>query len=146
MGLAFSVPNGVHPLPPSLRNILKEYVDDLGFLAPDHGDLTTWSDEGVLLLNPILTCEPNKSLSHLGMGWEIFTEHVLSILHSSNIVGVLWGKEASRYQKYFKSTMTITSPHPSPLSAYRGFFGSRPFTRSNELLFGAGVSPVNWRL
>jgi len=103
-------------------------------------------EEGVLLLNPILTCKSGVSLTHQGIGWEEVSHHLLSSLSSPKIVGVLWGKKALDYQKIFAQEMTVASPHPSPLSAYRGFFGSKPFSTTNERLIGAGISPINWRL
>lgn len=145
-GVAFSVPSEISARPPTLRNILKEYVDDLGFPEPPSGDLSRWVEEGVLLLNPILTCKSGISLSHQGIGWEEVTDHLLSSLISPKIAGVLWGKKAHQYQKFFAKEMTVASPHPSPLSAYRGFFGSKPFSTTNEKLNGAGISPINWRL
>jgi uracil-DNA glycosylase len=145
-GVAFSIPKEISARPPTLRNILKEYVDDLGFPEPPSGDLSRWMEEGVLLLNPILTCKSGISLSHQGIGWEEVTDHLLSSLSSPKIVGVLWGKKAHQYLKFFAKEMTVASPHPSPLSAYRGFFGSKPFSTTNEKLNGAGISPINWRL
>jgi uracil-DNA glycosylase len=145
-GVAFSIPEEISVRPPTLRNILKEYVDDLGFPEPPSGDLSRWMEEGVLLLNPILTCKSGVSLTHQGIGWEEVSHHLLSSLSSPKIVGVLWGKKALDYQKFFAQEMTVASPHPSPLSAYRGFFGSKPFSTTNERLIGAGISPINWRL
>ena len=145
-GVAFSIPEEISVRPPTLRNILKEYVDDLGFPEPPSGDLSRWMEEGVLLLNPILTCKSGVSLTHQGIGWEEVSHHLLSSLSSPKIVGVLWGKKALDYQKIFAQEMTVASPHPSPLSAYRGFFGSKPFSTTNERLIGAGISPINWRL
>jgi uracil-DNA glycosylase len=145
-GLAFSIPPGVSNWPPTLRNILKEYSTDLDFPTPRSGDLTPWLKEGVLLLNPIFTCRSGESLSHEGIGWELFTKSLLSVLDPSKIVGVMWGKQAQGYKGFFNPSMSISSAHPSPLSAYRGFLGSRPFSRANDRLIGAGISPVNWRL
>ena len=145
-GLAFSIPVDVSPWPPTLKNILKEYSDDLGYELPTHGDLTAWRDQGVLMLNPILTCKSGESLSHKGVGWELFTSVVIEKLAARNVLGILWGREAAKYQHLFNPGFTITSPHPSPLSSYRGFFGSRPFSRTNEILIGAGQSPIDWKL
>ena len=145
-GLAFSIPKGSIKFPPTLKNILSEYTTDLAFNFPNHGDLEKWSDEGVLLLNPIFTCQQGISLSHADFGWEEVTKTILSKLCSEKIVGILWGKNALRYAEFFASNMVISSPHPSPLSAYRGFFGSRPFTRANSLLIGAGSTPIDWTL
>ena len=145
-GLAFSVPQTIHKFPPTLKNILKEYVDDLGFPIPASGDLSPWQNQGVLLLNPILTTEPGKSLAHQKKGWEIFTDAILASLNNRPIVAILWGNGAKNYENHFNPELCIRSVHPSPLSAYRGFFGSKPFSRANSLLNGAGISPVNWRL
>lgn len=145
-GLAFSIPRDLQNSPPTLRNILREYVDDLGYPEPLSGDLSQWMREGVLLYNPILTCESGSTLSHQGFGWEEISIHLLSALSAVKTVGILWGKQALKYQRFFIPEMTVSSPHPSPLSAYRGFFGSRPFSRTNQLLNGAGISPINWRL
>jgi uracil-DNA glycosylase len=144
-GLAFSIPPFLTEFPPTLRNILKEYSSDLGYPVPMSGDLTMWQQE-VLLLNPILTCRTGESLSHAGIGWELFTRSLLTSLENSKLVGIMWGKRAQGVSRVFSPSMSITSSHPSPLSAHRGFFGSRLFSRTNEMLIGAGISPINWRL
>ena len=145
-GLAFSVPNSVSKFPPTLSNIFKEYHADLGFPIPESGDLTQWRNEGVLLLNSILTCEPGKSLSHASIGWQEFTNAVLESVVTPKTVGILWGESAKKFSHYFESDALITSVHPSPLSAYRGFFGSSPFSRCNEILESKLINPISWRL
>jgi uracil-DNA glycosylase len=145
-GAAFSVPKSVTSIPPTLKNIFIELVSDMGIEKPKSGDLSPWIDEGVFLLNSILTCDTGKSLSHSKMGWKNFTKMVLSSLSDSKRVAILWGNNAQGFSHYFDEKLTISSPHPSPLSAYRGFFGSRPFSRTNELLIGAGMSPIDWAL
>lgn len=145
-GLAFSIPPSIAKFPPTLKNILKEYSDDLGFIPPQTGDLSPWVHQGVLLLNPILTTKSGESLAHSNLGWEAFTVAILESLSDRPIVGILWGNNARKYERFFDSHLCITSVHPSPLSAYRGFFGSKPFSRANSLLDGAGISPINWRL
>lgn len=145
-GLAFSIPPDVTKFPPTLRNILKEYSDDLGLPTPDSGDLSAWLTEGVLLLNPLLTTRSGESLAHLNAGWESFTEAVLASLAHLPMVAILWGNSAKKYERFFDPDLSIISVHPSPLSAYRGFLGSKPFSRANSLLGGAGISSINWRL
>lgn len=147
-GLAFSVPPHVKNLPPSLRNIYREYQDDLGYPRPRFGDLTPWAKEGVLLLNTVLTVESGKPLSHRGMGWEKLTIEVLITINEflSDTVCILWGQQAQEYQGLLTRTFNITAPHPSPFSANKGFFGHKPFTRANDFLQGVGIKPVNWRL
>lgn len=149
-GLAFSCLPHVNPLPPSLRNIYREYQSDLGFQQPVRGVLSNWADNGVLLLNTILTVTEGKSLAHKGVGWEKLTIEVLSSLnrYRDNLVFILWGKYAQSYQGIIDSTrhFIITSPHPSPYSANTGFFGSKPFSNSNRYLTSKGIEPINWRL
>ena len=145
-GFAFSVPKDVKKLPASLSNIFKEYQTDLGLPAPLSGELNVWRDQGVLLLNTILTCAPGVSLSHAKIGWEEFTTALLTHLVKPTTVGILWGEKAKNFETLFSPEMTILSPHPSPLSAYRGFFGSRPFTRTNTALESVGVAPIDWTL
>jgi uracil-DNA glycosylase len=146
MGLAFSTPTDCKKIPASLRNIFTEYHSDLGLPIPVTGDLTPWVKEGVFLLNTILTCAPGESLSHSDLGWELFTEAVLEKVVTPKTVGILWGTRAQKYSSLFDGQMVIASVHPSPLSAYRGFFGSRPFSRANELLDKSGIEPINWTL
>ncbi len=144
MGLAFSVRSGVHPLPASLRNIFTELYEDVG-VRNMSGDLSSWVDQGVLLLNRVLTTTPENSLGHAGLGWEKVSEEIIEIASRRKPVAILWGKKAQELSKYFEPDRTIISAHPSPLSAYRGFFGSKPFSRTNELLASVGTSPINWQ-
>lgn len=145
MGLAFSVYPHIRPIPPSLRNIFREYVDDLGYPFPRTGDLTPWAKEGVLLLNTIFTVEAGKSNSHAGIGWEKLTYEVISALgNSGRVVFCLWGKNAQEYQSACKDSPVVALAHPSPLSASKGFFGSKPFSRVNEYL--GKERAITWRL
>lgn len=146
-GLSFSVEGDL--LPPSLLNIFKELNDDLGCPIPKSGNLTKWGKQGVLLLNTILTVEEGKSLSHQNIGWEYFSKKVIEYLNQKNhLVYILWGNYAHSYIKYIDTTkhIVIKGPHPSPLSAYRGFFGSKPFSRTNEILIKQGMKPIDWCL
>lgn len=148
-GLCFSVRPGV-AVPPSLQNIYRELEADLGVVAPDHGSLEAWARQGVLLLNATLTVRAHKAASHQGHGWETFTDEVIHAVNklSERVVFVLWGA-AARKKKSFVDTsrhVIIESPHPSPLSAHRGFLGSRPFSRVNAALADAGREPVDWQL
>lgn len=148
MGLSFSTAPGVRPLPRSLVNIFKEYSSDLGLPMPEDGDLTPWSEQGVALFNRVLSVQPGKAGSHRGKGWEEVTEHALRALSGRGkpLVAILWGRDAQNTQKFLGDTACICSPHPSPLSAARGFFGSKPFSHANELLVQQGAEPVNWQL
>ncbi|MCP9274313.1 uracil-DNA glycosylase [Mycolicibacterium arenosum] len=150
VGLSFSVAPDVRPLPRSLDNIFKEYASDLGHPAPSTGDLTPWSQQGVMLLNRVLTVRPGTPASHRGKGWEAITECAIRALAARNtpLVAVLWGRDAGTLKPMLtgEHCTTIESVHPSPLSASRGFFGSRPFSRANELLAGLGAEPIDWRL
>ena len=150
VGLSFSVAPDVRPLPRSLANIFDEYAADLGHPQPSCGDLTAWAQRGVLLLNRVLTVRPNNPASHRGKGWEAVTECAIRALaaRSRPLVAILWGRDASTLKPILAEgdCVAIESPHPSPLSASRGFFGSRPFSRANELLVGMGADPVDWRL
>lgn len=148
MGLSFSTAPGVRPLPRSLVNIFKEYSSDLGLPMPEDGDLTPWSEQGVALFNRVLSVQPGKAGSHRGKGWEEVTEHALRALaeRGKPLVAILWGRDAQNTQKFLGDTARICSPHPSPLSAARGFFGSKPFSHANELLVQQGAEPVNWQL
>lgn len=148
-GLAFSV-NKTVPIPPSLRNIYKELESDLG-IKSNHGDLSSWAKQGVLLLNSILTVEKGRPLSHAGMGWEDFTTDILKAFKSKQVkpvVFILWGKKAQEYKQYIggEGYMIIESPHPSPFSADKGFFGSKPFSRANSFLLNNGAVPVDWSI
>ncbi|MGD7003323.1 uracil-DNA glycosylase [Corynebacterium halotolerans] len=148
MGLSFSTTPGVRPLPRSLGNIFKELSSDLGIPAPTDGDLTAWSRQGVALLNRVLTVRPGKAASHRGKGWEEVTECAIRALAERDLplVAILWGRDAQATRRFLGDTPCIESPHPSPLSASRGFFGSRPFSRANEYLTTRGAEPVDWRL
>ncbi|MFJ4044881.1 uracil-DNA glycosylase [Microbacterium sp. NPDC089987] len=148
IGLSFAVERDVRPLPRSLGNIYKERQSDLGIPPAPHGDLTAWSDQGVLLLNRVLTVQPGSPASHRGWGWEKVTELAIRALvaREQPLVAVLWGKDASALKPLLGKTPTIESAHPSPLSASRGFFGSRPFSRTNALLESMGADPVDWRV
>ena len=145
-GLAFSVTKDVR-IPPSLVNIYKEIHDDLGLPIPHHGDLTYWAKQGVLLLNNVLTVERGKANSHKGLGWETFTLNVVRYLNEREkpLVFILWGKNAIEKKKYIDSRhLVLTSVHPSPLSAYRGFFGSKPFSKTNAFLIKNDMTPIDW--
>jgi uracil-DNA glycosylase len=148
VGLSFSVGADVRPLPRSLDNIFAEYCSDLGYPAPSCGDLTPWAQRGVLLLNRVLTVRPGTPASHRGKGWESVTERAIRALaaRSQPMVAVLWGRDAGTLKPMLGDVKTIESVHPSPLSASRGFFGSRPFSRANALLAEMGAEPVDWRL
>lgn len=148
VGLSFSVAPEVRPLPRSLDNIFTEYRADLGYDAPANGDLTPWSAQGVMLLNRVLTVRPGTPASHRGKGWEAVTECAIRALvaRQQPLVAVLWGRDAGTLKPMLGDTVTIESAHPSPLSASRGFFGSRPFSRANDLLAQMGAQPVDWRL
>lgn len=143
-GLAFSTTRGTDPLPKTLQNILKEYQSDLGRPFAHGGDLTLWSEQGVALINRTLTVEAGRSNSHLKFGWREFTDEVANILGQRDVVAILWGNNASELSRYFRDEVKIQSAHPSPLSAYRGFFGSKPFTRCNEILKDLGKTAIAW--
>lgn len=147
MGLSFSVQPGVRP-PRSLENIFTELVSDLGVDRPTSGDLTPWSRQGVMLLNRVLTVQPGAPASHKGWGWETVTQRAIEALveRRAPLVAILWGRPAQSLTPMLGSTPILASPHPSPLSASRGFFGSRPFSRANDLLVEQGAAPVDWRL
>ena len=144
MGLAFSVPDKVKKLPATLRNIFKELDTDLGLGQPATGDLTLWHEQGVVLLNRTLTCESGESNSHINLGWRAITNKCAKVLADQGVVAILWGKNAAELSNSFSSDKVITSVHPSPLSAYRGFFGSKPFSRVNQILEGEGKTPIKW--
>ena len=146
-GLSFSVKKGIK-IPPSLINIYKELNTDIGMAIPTHGELTSWAKQGVLLLNATLTVRQGQANSHQNIGWSIFTDEVIKKLDKNDnpIVFILWGGNARSKKKYItnKNHFVIESVHPSPLSAYNGFFGSRPFSRTNEFLESKGIKPINW--
>ncbi len=148
IGLSFAVDRHVRPLPRSLANIYQELESDLGIPPAPHGDLSAWSDQGVMLLNRVLTVRPGAPASHRGWGWEKVTEHAIRTLVARDrpLVAILWGRDAANLKPLLGGTPSIESPHPSPLSASRGFFGSKPFSRANELLERQGAAPVDWRL
>ena len=148
-GLSFSVRDGI-PKPPSLQNIFKELHDDIGCPIPTTSSLIAWAEQGVLLLNSVLTVEANKAASHKGRGWEIFTDEVISILNNKDtpVVFILWGGYARSKKKLITNPLhyIVESAHPSPLSAYNGFFGSKPFSKTNEFLIAHHDKPINWSL
>ncbi|MFB8388326.1 uracil-DNA glycosylase [Microbacterium sp. NPDC055910] len=148
IGLSFAVESGVRPLPRSLTNIYRELETDLGLPPAPHGDLSAWSDQGVMLLNRVLTVAPGQPASHRGWGWERVTEHAIRTLvaRDTPLVAILWGRDAAGLRPLLGATPVVESPHPSPLSASRGFFGSRPFSRANALLAERGAEPVDWRV
>ncbi len=150
VGLSFSVAADVRPLPRSLDNVFKEYAADLGHDLPSSGDLTPWSERGVMLLNRVLTVQPGAPASHRGKGWEAVTECAIRALAArpAPLVAVLWGRDAATLKPMLtgERCRTIQSVHPSPLSASRGFFGSRPFSRTNALLAELDAEPIDWRL
>ena len=148
VGLSFSVEPDVRPLPKSLANIFVEYSEDLGLARPTTGDLSPWASQGVLLLNRVLTVRPGSPASHRGKGWEQVTEAAIRALAARGgpLVAVLWGRDAQSAAPLLDGVAQIASPHPSPLSASRGFFGSRPFSRANEALVEQGTNPIEWRL
>lgn len=148
IGLAFAVDRSVRPLPRSLVNIYREMRTDLGLVPPSHGDLTGWTESGVLLLNRVLTVAPGQSAAHKGKGWEQVTQRAIEALVARRqpLVAILWGKDAQTLIPMLGATVHIASAHPSPMSADRGFFGSKPFSRANELLIAQGAEPVDWTL
>lgn len=148
VGLSFSVAPDVRPLPRSLVNIYREYTTDLGHPPPSNGDLSAWSERGVLLLNRALTVRPGSPGSHRGRGWEEVTEQAIRALAGRRqpLVAILWGRDAADLRPLLDGVPCIRSPHPSPMSAERGFFGSHPFSRTNQLLAEQGAEPIDWRL
>lgn len=143
MGLAFSIPAGVTPLPKSLKNIFTELNDDL-VIERSNGDLSDWANQGVLLLNRSLTVEPGKSDSHSNLGWQDLTEKIIQAAASNGALAILWGNEAQKVSNLFADEDVFKSAHPSPLSAYRGFFGSKPFSKVNNRLKEKGLIPIKW--
>lgn len=148
IGLSFATAGNVRPLPRSLVNIYKELMADTHLVAPAHGDLSAWADQGVLLLNRVLTVGAGDAGSHRSLGWQLITDAVIAALVARNapLVSVLWGKDAQSLAPALAGTAVIESAHPSPLSARRGFFGSHPFSRVNELLVAQGAHPIDWSL
>ena len=143
-GLAFSVSSSTQPLPASLRNIFKELESDCGVKAGSNGDLHRWSNQGVFLLNQVLTTKPKQSLAHEDFGWQEFTQATAQVVGESGAIGIFWGSKAQKLTQYFDPALSISSPHPSPLSAYRGFFGSAPFSRTNAMLRAQGKNEIDW--
>jgi uracil-DNA glycosylase len=148
VGLSFSVAPDVRRLPASLANIFREYTADLGYPRPANGDLTPWTERGVMLLNRVLTVQPGNIGSHRGQGWEEVTEQAITALAARGgpLVAILWGRDARNLAPLLGDTPIIESAHPSPNSADRGFFGSRPFSRASQLLEEQGAGPVDWKL
>lgn len=148
-GLSFSVPNQIKR-PPSLVNIYKELSNDLGISISDSGDLTNWANQGVLLLNSVLTVEQSKPGSHQGKGWEVFTDIIIKTINEKkdNVVFILWGSYAQKKANFVNKEkhLILESAHPSPLSSYRGFFGSKPFSKTNEYLKNKGLTEINWKI
>lgn len=148
-GLCFSVKPGVD-IPPSLENIYKELQDDLGCYIPNNGYLVKWAEQGVLMLNTVLTVRAHRANSHHGQGWEQFTDAAIRALNEQDrpIVFILWGKPAQAKKEMLNNPnhLILTAPHPSPLSAYRGFFGSKPFSKTNAFLQAHGVAPIDWQI
>lgn len=148
VGLSFSVNRSVRPLPRSLANIYREMADDVGVTAPEHGDLSGWADQGVLLLNRVLTVRAGAPGSHRGRGWEAVTDLAIQglVRRGGPLVAVLWGRDAQSLRPILTGIPVIASAHPSPLSAARGFFGSRPFSRANDHLLAQGGHAIDWSL
>lgn len=148
-GLCFSVKKGV-AIPPSLVNIYKELQDDLGCSIPNHGYLTKWAEQGVLMLNTVLTVRAHQANSHRGIGWEEFTDAAIRVLNEQDrpMVFILWGAPAQRKERMLNNTkhLILKAPHPSPLSAYRGFFGSKPFSQTNDFLVQHGLEAIDWQI
>ena len=148
-GMCFSVKRGTPP-PPSLQNIFKEIKSDLGIDPPQHGELTSWADNGVLLLNTVLTVREGQPNSHKGMGWEQFTDRIIQLLNERQqpMVFLLWGGNARSKARLITNPahLVLQCAHPSPLSAYNGFFGCRPFSKTNEFLVSRGMKPIDWKL
>lgn len=148
-GLSFSVKVGITK-PPSLQNIFKELNSDLGISIPEHGSLVSWTEKGVLLLNTVLTVEASKPASHKDLGWEQFTDEVIRKINEKNnpVVFILWGSFARSKKSLITNPIhyIVESPHPSPFSAYNGFFGSKPFSKTNDFLISKGIKPINWQI
>ena len=146
VGLSFAVPPGTRPLPPSLQNIFKELADDVGITSPS--DIASWQKQGVMLLNRHLTTRPFETGGHFNLGWDRFTTEAVRYLYQKRgekLVAILWGSKAQEIAPMIPNAKVIQSPHPSPLSAYRGFFGSKPFSKTNAALNQLGEEPIDWR-
>lgn len=151
IGLCFAVEADVRPLPPSLANIYRELADDVGVTPPAHGDLSAWTDQGVMLLNRVLTVRPGEPGSHRNQGWEHVSACAISALvrraeAGAPMAAILWGADARSLRRHLGPVPSVESAHPSPLSAYRGFFGSKPFSEANRLLAEQGAAPIDWSL
>jgi uracil-DNA glycosylase len=148
VGLSFAVEPDVRPIPRSLQNIYRELRSDLGLPTPEHGDLSPWTKHGVLLLNRVLTVAPGASAAHRGKGWEAVTDQAIRALvaRGTPLVAILWGRDAQTLRPMLGAVPCVESAHPSPMSADRGFFGSRPFSRANAALVAQGAEPVDWSL
>ena len=146
MGLAFSVPAQISPIPKTLTNIFRELHDDIGSGPPSSGDLTPWTDQGVALVNRLLTVPQGRSAGHVKLNWQVVTNEIAKILGERETVAILWGACAQELSPYFSDRLVIASPHPSPLSAYRGFFGSKPFSKANQLLVQESKRAIDWTL
>jgi uracil-DNA glycosylase len=148
VGLSFAVEPDVRPIPRSLQNIYRELHSDLGLATPEHGDLSPWTKHGVLLLNRVLTVAPGASAAHRGKGWEAVTDQAIRALvaRGTPLVAILWGRDAQTLRPMLGGVPCVESAHPSPMSADRGFFGSRPFSRANAALVAQGAEPVDWSL
>ena len=146
MGLAFSVPRATQPLPKTLTNIFRELHEDTNIETPLHGDLTPWAQQGVALVNRVLTVPSWQSGGHSHLGWQVITDEIARILGARDVVPILWGKYAQEIAPYFNAELVISSPHPSPLSAYRGFFGSKPFSKANRRLALQSRRTIDWSL
>ncbi len=148
-GLSFSVQKGIK-IPPSLQNIYKELESDLGIKPAEYGDLTKWAEEGVLLLNAVLTVDKDHPASHRGLGWELLTDYIIKVINEKEepVVFILWGNFAKEKIKFITNPkhLILTSPHPSPFSANSGFFGSKPFSKTNEFLIKNNIKPIDWKL
>ena len=144
MGLSFSIPNSQSTLPASLRNIFKELQSDLGQPLRTNGDLSDWHQQGVVLLNRSLTVTPHARDSHADIGWQKITDRIVEVLAEQGVIAVLWGKSAQELARYFGAPDLFQAPHPSPLSAHRGFFGSKPFSQVNSRLVKKGKEPIQW--
>ena len=144
MGLAFSVPSNTKPLPKSLANIFKELHDDMGCQFPTSGDLTPWVEQGVALINRVLTVPNGVSNGHANIGWQKVTDEIARVLGEREVVAILWGRNAGELSHFFRNEWVIESAHPSPLSAHRGFFGSHPFSKANGILREHGLEEINW--
>lgn len=144
-GLSFSVSDRVTPLPMSLQNIFSELSDDVGCAIPTSGDLSRWADQGVALINRVLTVPIGRSNGHIGIGWEKVTDEIARVLGERDVVAILWGNNARQLAHFFRKEWIISSVHPSPLSAHRGFFGSKPFSRANAILREHGLQQIDWQ-